>query len=144
MAFKLDSLRSSHPIQVPIVHAEEVEEVFDGISYCKGSAIISMINKVLGAENFRKGLQLYFQRHAYQNTETVDLWYNLQLITCIYDMKECTILNWTYFFYYHNHHNHHHCHHHHHHHHHYHYHYHHCHYHHHHHCYPYRYNFHFI
>ena len=29
-ALKLDSLRSSHPIQVPIAHAEEVEEVFDG------------------------------------------------------------------------------------------------------------------
>ena len=32
-ALRLDSLRSSHPIQVPIHHAEEVEEVFDAI--CK-------------------------------------------------------------------------------------------------------------
>ena len=74
MALKLDSLRSSHPIQVPIVHAEEVEEVFDAISYCKGSAVINMINKVLGHENFRSGLQLYLKRHAYQNTATRDLW----------------------------------------------------------------------
>ena len=79
VAFKLDSLRSSHPIQVPIAHAEEVEEVFDGISYCKGSAVINMVYKVLGPENFRKGLQLYFKRHAYQNTETVDLWYAYSL-----------------------------------------------------------------
>ena len=35
-ALRLDSLKSSHPIQVPIHHAEEVEEVFDAISYCKG------------------------------------------------------------------------------------------------------------
>ena len=30
-ALRLDALRSSHPIQVPIEHAEEVEEVFDAI-----------------------------------------------------------------------------------------------------------------
>ena len=73
-ALRLDSLRSSHPIQVPIAHAEEVEEVFDGISYNKGSSVINMIYKVLGPEHFRKGLQLYFKRHQYGNTETVDLW----------------------------------------------------------------------
>lgn len=39
-ALRLDSLRSSHPIQVPIKHAEEVEEVFDAISYCKGSYVV--------------------------------------------------------------------------------------------------------
>jgi aminopeptidase N len=27
-----------------------------------------------GKENFRDGLALYMSRHAYQNTETVDLW----------------------------------------------------------------------
>src|SRR5210317_1015838 len=31
-AMRLDALKSSHPIQVPIHHAEEVEEVFDAIS----------------------------------------------------------------------------------------------------------------
>lgn len=35
-ALRLDSLRSSHPIQVPIPKAEDVEEIFDAISYCKG------------------------------------------------------------------------------------------------------------
>ena len=39
-ALKLDALRSSHPIQVPIKHAEEVEEVFDLISYNKGACVI--------------------------------------------------------------------------------------------------------
>lgn len=74
MAQKLDALRSSHPIQVPIKHAEEVEEVFDHISYAKGSTVVRMAECVLGKENFRKGLQLYFARHKYSNTETTDLW----------------------------------------------------------------------
>eukprot|EP00405_Crypthecodinium_cohnii_P010223 CAMPEP_0206429112 /NCGR_PEP_ID=MMETSP0324_2-20121206/6049_1 /ASSEMBLY_ACC=CAM_ASM_000836 /TAXON_ID=2866 /ORGANISM="Crypthecodinium cohnii, Strain Seligo" /LENGTH=882 /DNA_ID=CAMNT_0053894735 /DNA_START=32 /DNA_END=2680 /DNA_ORIENTATION=+ len=73
-ALSLDALRSSHPIQVPIKKAQEVEEVFDAISYCKGGSVVRMIYAVLGEENFQKGLQIYFKRHAYSNTETTDLW----------------------------------------------------------------------
>jgi aminopeptidase N len=35
IALNLDALTSSHPIQVPIEHAEEVDQVFDAISYAK-------------------------------------------------------------------------------------------------------------
>lgn len=73
-ALRLDSLRTSHPIQVPINHAEEVEEVFDAISYSKGACVIRMLNAVLGEDDFRKGLQVYMKRHQYGNTETSDLW----------------------------------------------------------------------
>lgn len=72
-ALQLDGLRSSHPIQVPIANASEVEEVFDAISYCKGGSMVRMLFAVLGYDNFQKGLQLYFGRHAYSNTETIDL-----------------------------------------------------------------------
>ncbi|GMH85541.1 hypothetical protein TL16_g10260, partial [Triparma laevis f. inornata] len=73
-ALRLDSLRSSHPIQVPIKHAEEVEEVFDAISYCKGSYVVRMIHAVLGRENFQKGLMAYMEKHKYSNSLTSDLW----------------------------------------------------------------------
>ena len=73
-AMKLDSLKSSHPIQVPIRHAEEVEEVFDGISYCKGGSVVKMIKAVLGMKAFQTGLANYMKKFAYGNTETVDLW----------------------------------------------------------------------
>jgi puromycin-sensitive aminopeptidase len=73
-AMKLDSLKSSHPIQVPIRHAEEVEEVFDGISYCKGGSVVRMIRAVLGMKAFQTGLGNYMKKFAYGNTETVDLW----------------------------------------------------------------------
>ena len=73
-ALRLDSLRSSHPIQVPIKHAEEVEEVFDAISYCKGSYVVKMAHAVIGSENFQKGLQYYMKKHQYSNTVTGDLW----------------------------------------------------------------------
>jgi len=50
-AMKLDSLKSSHPIQVPIHRAEEVEEVFDGISYCKGGSVVRMIFETFAEYN---------------------------------------------------------------------------------------------
>ena len=33
-----------------------------------------MVCALLGKDKFREGLQLYMKRHAYGNTETVDLW----------------------------------------------------------------------
>lgn len=73
-AMRLDALKSSHPIQVPIHHAEEVEQVFDAISYCKGGSVVRMIKAVLGMKNFQTGLANYMKKYAYGNTETIDLW----------------------------------------------------------------------
>jgi len=73
-ALRLDSLQTSHPIQVPIIHAEEVEEVFDAISYCKGGCVVRMVYAVLGHEKFQEGLVLYMNRFKYSNTRTIDLW----------------------------------------------------------------------
>jgi puromycin-sensitive aminopeptidase len=73
-AMRLDALKSSHPIQVPIHHAEEVEQVFDAISYCKGGSVVRMIKAVLGMKNFQSGLANYMKKFAYGNTETIDLW----------------------------------------------------------------------
>merc|ERR1712166_219209 len=73
-ASKLDALRSSHPIQVPIRHAAEVDEVFDLISYSKGACVIRMIHAMLGPEPFQRGLSAYLSKHNYGNTVTTDLW----------------------------------------------------------------------
>ena len=45
-------------------------QVFDAISYCKGSTVVNMVCAVVGQEKFRQGLQTYMSRHAYGNTET--------------------------------------------------------------------------
>jgi puromycin-sensitive aminopeptidase len=73
-ALRLDALQTSHPIQVPIYHAEEVEQVFDAISYCKGGSVVRMIKAVLGMQHFQTGLANYMNKYAYGNTTTVDLW----------------------------------------------------------------------
>ncbi len=73
-ALILDSLRSSHPIEVPVQHPDDISQTFDDIAYAKGASIIRMIHQALGDATFRKGLKLYLTRHAYGNAVTEDLW----------------------------------------------------------------------
>ena len=74
MAFQLDSLRTSHPIEVPVRKALEVDQIFDHISYLKGSSVIRMLAAHLGVETFLKGVSDYLKAHTYGNAQTNDLW----------------------------------------------------------------------
>ena len=73
-ALGLDSLNSTHPIEMPIESDKNVKEIFDEISYAKGASIIQMLATYLGPEVFRDGLRHYLKKHAYTNTVTEDLW----------------------------------------------------------------------
>lgn len=73
-AFALDALRSSHPIEVPVKDALDVDQIFDHISYLKGSSVIRMLAGHLGLETFLSGVSNYLQAHAYGNATTDDLW----------------------------------------------------------------------
>ncbi|KAF9883029.1 hypothetical protein FE257_004312 [Aspergillus nanangensis] len=73
-AFQLDSLRASHPIEVPVKNALEVDQIFDHISYLKGSSVIRMLSDHLGRETFLRGVAAYLKAHAYGNATTNDLW----------------------------------------------------------------------
>jgi aminopeptidase 2 len=76
-ALGLDSLRSSHPIEVPVHRAEDINQIFDNISYAKGSAVLRMISKYLGEDVFIEGIRRYIKKHAWGNTQTGDLWESL-------------------------------------------------------------------
>lgn len=73
-ALELDGLRNSHPIEVPVGHPSEIDEIFDEISYNKGASVIRMLHHWIGDEDFRKGMNIYLTRHQYKNTSTEDLW----------------------------------------------------------------------
>ena len=73
-ALSLDALLSSHPIQVPIGRAEEVDQVFDAISYCKGGSVVRMVHSVVGERAFFDGLRAYMAEFKYGNATTDDLW----------------------------------------------------------------------
>ena len=73
-----DGLKNTHPVEVPVKNPHEIREVFDSISYSKGSLVNRMLAHYLGEENFRKGLNLYLSRHAYGNATTMELWQALE------------------------------------------------------------------
>lgn len=77
-ALELDCLKNSHPIEVPVGHPSEIDEIFDDISYNKGASVIRMLHHYIGDEDFRKGMNLYLTRHQYKNTFTEDLWAALE------------------------------------------------------------------
>jgi puromycin-sensitive aminopeptidase len=73
-ALATDGLRSSRAIEYPVGRPEEAEDMFDVITYDKGGCVLRMIERYLGDEVFRKGLNLYLRRHQFSNTSTTDLW----------------------------------------------------------------------
>ncbi|KAF3766168.1 hypothetical protein M406DRAFT_339443 [Cryphonectria parasitica EP155] len=73
-ALKLDGLRSSHPIQVPVRDALDINQVFDAISYLKGCSVIRMLANHLGVKTFMKGVSIYLKKHPYSNAKTQALW----------------------------------------------------------------------
>lgn len=74
LALNLDGLRNSHPIEVPIADALDIDQVFDAISYQKGSAVIMMLLTYLGRDVFLRGVARYLNAHKYGNATTADLW----------------------------------------------------------------------
>ncbi|XP_063593106.1 aminopeptidase N-like [Penaeus indicus] len=75
--FGLDSLESSHRISIPVSDPDEIYEVFDAISYSKGSSIIRMMTHYLTETTFRKGLNNYLKALAYNSSVQDDLWKHL-------------------------------------------------------------------
>ena len=77
-ALHQDSLRSTHPVEVPVKNPHEIREVFDAISYSKGSVVNRMAEHFLGETDFRNGLHNYLRQHAFANAGTDDLWKALE------------------------------------------------------------------
>ncbi|KAK0624250.1 peptidase family M1-domain-containing protein [Immersiella caudata] len=73
-AFALDGMRASHPIQVTVRDALDVNQIFDKISYLKGCSMIRMLASNLGVKTFLKGIAIYLKKHAYGNAKTSALW----------------------------------------------------------------------
>ena len=59
--FREDSGPMAHPVR-PDSYAE-INNFYTSTVYNKGAEVIRMMHTLLGAENFRKGIDLYFERH---------------------------------------------------------------------------------
>ena len=74
VAMGLDSLKTTHPIDVQVNSPAEIREIFDAISYDKGGCILRMLEYYVGEPNFQKGLKKYLSDFKYQNAKGQDLW----------------------------------------------------------------------
>ncbi|KAI3521385.1 hypothetical protein L1887_10848 [Cichorium endivia] len=71
---RMDSLQQSHPVEVEVQNVSSVLEVFDAISYKKGSSLIRMLKEYLGDDIFQKSLSSYMKKYAFKNAKTEYLW----------------------------------------------------------------------
>eukprot|EP00752_Nemacystus_decipiens_P015740 g14052.t1 len=73
-AMSLDALVASHPIEVKVDNPDQINEIFDAISYAKGASVIRMLAGHLGVTEFMKGIHDYLVKHSYANARSDDLW----------------------------------------------------------------------
>lgn len=66
-----DSLVSARQIRQPILSNNDIATAFDGITYSKGGAVLSMFESFLGRDDFRQGVRSYMQDFEY-GTATAD------------------------------------------------------------------------
>ncbi|RLN32300.1 hypothetical protein BBJ28_00023168 [Nothophytophthora sp. Chile5] len=73
-----DCMLTSHPIEVIVNHPDEVDQIFDVISYAKGASVIRMLSEYLGRDVFYRGIHAYLVKFSYRNAQTKDLWEALE------------------------------------------------------------------
>ena len=72
-AYGIDSTKGTTPIYQNIENLKDAKSAYGAIVYSKAPGVIKQLAFVLGEEQFRDGLRLYLQEHAYSNAEWSDL-----------------------------------------------------------------------
>jgi alanyl aminopeptidase len=72
-AMGADSLVSSRKIRQEIADDNDIEGAFDAITYDKGSAVLAMFERWIGAETFQKGVRAHLAAHRFGTAGADDL-----------------------------------------------------------------------
>ncbi|XP_048667820.1 leucyl-cystinyl aminopeptidase [Marmota marmota marmota] len=78
---KKDSLNSSHPISSSVQSSEQIEEMFDSLSYFKGASLLLMLKTYLSEDVFQHAIILYLHNHSYASIQSDDLWDSFNEVT---------------------------------------------------------------
>ena len=81
--FGVDSLKSSRPVEFEVETPEQAEEMFDVLTYEKGSTVLRMFEMFVGEDVFREGVQQYLNKYKFKNTHSSDLWDSLSEVSKI-------------------------------------------------------------
>jgi len=79
-AFLWDALSCTHPIEANVVNPDEINEVFDAISYQKGASVLRMVESFVGEDTFRRGVSAYLKKFQYGNASGADLWREIETV----------------------------------------------------------------
>lgn len=88
-AYRQDQLPSTHPIAADMVDLDAVRVNFDGITYAKGASALRQLVAWVGEPEFMAGIGVYFNKHAWGNTQLSDLLTELEA-TSGRDLSEWT------------------------------------------------------
>ncbi|NWS73594.1 LCAP aminopeptidase, partial [Crotophaga sulcirostris] len=80
-AMMKDSLNSSHPVSSAVQSSEQIEEMFDTLSYIKGASLLLMLKNYLTKDVFQAGIEVYLHNHSYGSAHSDDLWDSMNEIT---------------------------------------------------------------
>jgi aminopeptidase N len=69
-----DAQRVTRTIRAKADTPDEINQMFDGISYGKAGAVLLMVENYLGEETFRRGVHNYLAAHIYGNATAEDFW----------------------------------------------------------------------
>ncbi|XP_070689317.1 leucyl-cystinyl aminopeptidase isoform X2 [Pempheris klunzingeri] len=95
-ALDKDALNSSHAVSTEVNTPEQVEEMFDSVSYEKGASILLMLNaSLLEEQQFRKGIIQYLKQFSGLNTGTDDLWNSLTQVSTQHQNVSEMMSSWT-------------------------------------------------
>jgi aminopeptidase N len=84
-----DQLVTTHPIETVVPDVRTARGNFDGITYAKGASALKQLHFFVGEEGFKNGLQKYFKKFAFQNTQRSDF------IEAIAEASKVNLSEWT-------------------------------------------------
>jgi len=70
----LDAQPTTRAIRARADTPDEIEQMFDGISYGKASDVLLTVENYVGPETFRQGVHSYLSAHLYANATAEDFW----------------------------------------------------------------------
>ncbi len=70
----LDAQPTTRTIRAKADTPDQINQMFDGITYGKASAVLLTVENYIGAETFRQGVHNYLSSHLYSNATAEDFW----------------------------------------------------------------------
>ncbi|XP_076239351.1 glutamyl aminopeptidase [Calliopsis andreniformis] len=81
VSMKHDTKMRARPIVKRVEDPEEIEEMFDRISYQKAAAVIGMLENAIGSSIFFRGIRNYLKEYQFRNADSQELFEMLESST---------------------------------------------------------------